>query len=169
MAVPLPTNPFAVLSFIVAPAVLTNASSVLILSTSNRLARAVDRTRALSRELEASPDPSSEADTQRLRELTTAEKRSVLLMRALRVFYLAVSGFASAALLSLTGAILAESAPPAVATLLGYVVIAAGLVAVGSVVFGSVLLVRETQMAVAILSEQTESLRFRVTHRAPKG
>src|SRR3954470_21349342 len=166
---PLPTNPFAVLSFIVAPAILTNSSTVLILSTSNRLARAVDRTRALSRELEASQDPSSEADAQRLRELTTVERRSVLLMRALRVFYLAVSGFASAALLSLAGAILAESAPAEVATLLGYVVIAAGLVAVGSVVFGSILLVRETQMAVAILSEQTASLRFRVAHRGAKG
>jgi hypothetical protein len=166
--VPLPSNPFAVLSFIVAPAVLTNASSVLILSTSNRLARAVDRARTLSRELEASQDPGSEADAQRLRELTAAEKRSVLLVRALRIFYLAVSGFATAALLSLSGAILAESAPADLARLLGYLVIAAGLVAVGSVVFGSVLLVHETQMAVAILSEQTESLRFRVTHRLPK-
>ena len=166
---PLPSNPFAVLSFIVAPAVLTNASSVLILSTSNRLARAVDRARALSRELEASQDPAFEADAQRLRELTVVEKRSVLLMRALRIFYLAVGGFASAALLSLAGAILAESAPAEVANLLGYVVIAAGLIAVGSLVFGSVLLVRETRMAVAILSEQTESLRFRMKHRGPKG
>jgi hypothetical protein len=164
----LATNPFAVLSFIVAPAILTNASTVLILSTSNRLARAVDRARALGKELEASQDPTSETDAQRLRELTTVEKRSVLLVRALRIFYLAVSGFASAALLSLAGAILAESSPAWVATLLGYVVIAAGLVAVGSVIFGSVLLVRETRMAIATLGEQTESLRFRVAHRAPK-
>jgi hypothetical protein len=165
---PLPSNPFAVLSFIVAPAILTNSSTVLILSTSNRLARAVDRARALSKELDASQDPGSEADAQRLRELTVVEKRSVLLVRALRIFYLAVSGFASAALLSLAGAILAESAPAWVATLLGYVVIAAGLVAVGSIIFGAVLLVRETRMAVATLSEQTESLRFRVTHRPPQ-
>jgi hypothetical protein len=165
---PLPANPFAVLSFIVAPAILTNSSTVLILSTSNRLARAVDRARALGRELEASQDPGSEADAQRLRELTVVEKRSVLLVRALRIFYLAVSGFASAALLSLAGAILAESAPAWVATLLGYVVIAAGLVAVGSVISGSVLLVRETRMAIAVLSEQTESLRFRVAHRSTK-
>jgi hypothetical protein len=109
---PLPSNPFAVLSFIVAPAILTNSSTVLILSTSNRLARAVDRARALGRELEASQDPGSEADAQRLRELTVVEKRSVLLVRALRIFYLAVSGFASAALLSLAGAVLATSAPP---------------------------------------------------------
>lgn len=162
----LPANPFAVLSFIVAPAILTNASSVLVLSTSNRLARAVDRARALSRELEASADLA--ADAQRLGELTVAEKRSVLLVRALRAFYLAVSGFASATLLSLIGAVLAPSATAELATLMGYVVIAAGLVAVGSIVFGSVLLVRETRMAVAVLSEQAESLRFRATHRPPR-
>jgi Protein of unknown function (DUF2721) len=46
-------NPFAVLSFIVAPAVLTNASSVLTMSTNTRLAGAVDRARELSRQLEA--------------------------------------------------------------------------------------------------------------------
>ena len=38
-------NPFAVLTAIVAPAILTNASSVLALGTSNRLGRVVDRTR----------------------------------------------------------------------------------------------------------------------------
>ncbi|PYQ64156.1 MAG: hypothetical protein DMF53_08125 [Acidobacteria bacterium] len=166
---PLPSNPFAVLSFIVAPAILTNSSTVLILSTSNRLARAVDRARALSKELDASQDPGSEADAQRLRELTVVEKRSVLLVRALRIFYLAVSGFTSAALLSLAGAVLATSAPAWVATLLGYVVIAAGLVAVGSIIFGAVLLVRETRMAIDTLSEQTASLRFRVRQRGAKG
>ena len=41
-------NPFAVLTAIVAPAILTNASSVLALGTSNRLARVVDRTRIVA-------------------------------------------------------------------------------------------------------------------------
>jgi len=36
-------NPFASLSLIAAPAVLTNASSVLALGTSNRFARAIER------------------------------------------------------------------------------------------------------------------------------
>ena len=40
---PLITNPFAVLTFIAAPAILTNASSVMALGTSNRFARAIDR------------------------------------------------------------------------------------------------------------------------------
>ena len=42
-------NPFAVLTAVVAPAILTNACSVLALGTSNRLARVVDRTRVVAR------------------------------------------------------------------------------------------------------------------------
>src|SRR5271157_4475553 len=50
---PLASNPFAVLTAVVAPAILTNASSVLALGTSNRLARVVDRTRVVAAELSA--------------------------------------------------------------------------------------------------------------------
>ncbi len=53
-------NPFAALSLIVAPALLTNASSLLVVSTSDRLARAVDRVRENSTLLEAAdPGPSA--------------------------------------------------------------------------------------------------------------
>jgi len=44
-------NPFGVLTAVVAPAILTNASSVLALGTSNRLARVVDRTRVVMAEM----------------------------------------------------------------------------------------------------------------------
>src|SRR2546425_12010572 len=94
-------NPFAVLSLIVAPAVLTNASSVLILSTSNRLARAVDRARELSRQLEEAVEFSSSEPARRLRELTATERRTLMLLAALRGFYIALGSFASAALVSL--------------------------------------------------------------------
>ena len=42
------SNPFAALTAIVAPAILTSASSVLALGTSNRLGRVVDRTRVVA-------------------------------------------------------------------------------------------------------------------------
>lgn len=77
-------NPFAALSLIVAPAILTNACSVLIMSTSNRFARTVDRARELARELEGSKALASPVAARRLRELTTTEERSLLLLRALR-------------------------------------------------------------------------------------
>lgn len=41
-------NPFAAPTIVVAPAVLTNAASVLCLGTGNRIARVVDRTRVLN-------------------------------------------------------------------------------------------------------------------------
>jgi hypothetical protein len=44
----LATNPFVVLSYVSGPAILTNAAALMLLSTSNRFARAVDRSRALA-------------------------------------------------------------------------------------------------------------------------
>src|SRR5436305_12392997 len=41
-------NPFALLSLIAAPAVLTNSASVLVMSTTNRFLRASERMRALA-------------------------------------------------------------------------------------------------------------------------
>ncbi len=92
-------NPFAALSLIVAPAILTNACAVLSMSTSNRLARAVDRARELAKQLE---DPVAGAggpeSTRRLGELAAAEQRTVMLLGALRSFYVALGAFAAATL-----------------------------------------------------------------------
>ena len=104
-------NPFAVLSLIVAPAVLTNASPVLAMSTSTRLARAVDRARELSRQLEEAGALAAPEAGRRLRELRVTEQRSLLLLVALRSFYVALSSFASATLVSLLGAGLAPAPP----------------------------------------------------------
>ena len=41
-------DPFSILTIVVAPAVLTNASSVLALATNNRLAHVADRTHAVT-------------------------------------------------------------------------------------------------------------------------
>ncbi len=45
-------NPFAVLTLISAPAVLTNASCVLLFGTGNRYGRAIDRVHQLSEMIE---------------------------------------------------------------------------------------------------------------------
>lgn len=155
------SNPFAVLSLIVAPAILTNASSLLAMSTSNRLARAVDRARELLKQLEQSQDYSSLVAERRLRELTAAEQRSAMLVAALQRFYMALGGFALAALISLMGAVLAGIGSPAL--ILGFELagVAAGLVAVGSLVHGAVTLVRETRIALAVLRERAAQIQSR--------
>ena len=140
-------NPFAVLSLIVAPAILTNASSVLIMSTSNRLARGADRARELSKQLEETADLTSMEAQRRLKELSASEKRTVLLLQALRSFYVALGAFAIAAFVSLLGAVAAPIQLAAVVYPLELGGVLAGLVAVASLVYGSMLLLRETQIA----------------------
>jgi hypothetical protein len=159
MAIDPSANPFAVLSLIVAPAVLTNASSVLIMSTSNRLARAVDRAQKFSAEVEEGHDRESEPAQFRLKELNAAEERSIMLMEALRSFYIALGGFACAAFLSLLGAVLFATLPVLAGRLLEGVAVVAGLTAVGGLIHGSVILLRETRIAVGMLRDRAERSR----------
>jgi hypothetical protein len=161
---PADANPFAALSLIVAPAILTNACSVLIMSTSNRFARTVDRARELARELEASQALDDPVAQRRLRELTTTEERSLLLLRALRSCYVALTGFAAATLLSLLGAVLVPAGQSALTEALEGLAVAAGMTAVGALMYGSVLLVRDTRRAVTVLTERAAGLRFRAAH-----
>src|SRR5258708_16125922 len=106
-------NPFSVLSWIIAPALLTNASTLLVLTTGNRLARAVDRARDLFKQLEDAADLTSREAVRRLGELTATEQRSLMLVAALRRVYIASGSFASATLVSLFGALIVPIGPAA--------------------------------------------------------
>lgn len=155
------TSPLAVLSLIVAPAVLTNASSVLAMSTTNRLARAVDRARELARQLEETADISSTQASRRLRELASTERRSLMLLAALRSIYVALGSFACAALFSLLGSALSSMNAGLVTQGLQIAGLAAGLLALGALVHGSAMLVRETRLVVQVLQERAASVRAR--------
>ncbi|OLB85364.1 MAG: hypothetical protein AUI17_05955 [Acidobacteriales bacterium 13_2_20CM_2_55_5] len=92
-------NPFGVLTSVVAPAILTNACSVLALGTSNRLARVVDRTRVVAAEL-AGFEPGTSNYKDSFMQLDRLQVRAQLLLRALRLFYASIGLFAAAALVS---------------------------------------------------------------------
>ena len=154
------SNPFAVLSLIVAPAILTNASSVLVMSTSNRLARAVDRARDLSKQLESRDGLTSPETERRLKELSATEHRTVLLLRGLRSFYVALGGFASATLISLLGAVIVPVGDVRLVRTIEVVGVIAGLVAVAAVVHGSALLLKETRIAVRVLTERIRAIQL---------
>lgn len=161
------TNPFAVLSLMVAPAILTNATSVLIMSTSNRLARGVDRAREISKQLEETRDFSGPEPQRRLRELAAAEHRALLLLRSLRSFYVALGAFASAAFVSLLGAVLVPVRMESIVIVLEVFGVAAGMVAVSAMVYGSILLLQETRIAVRVISERAATVRERVGQGCP--
>lgn len=157
---PLPDNPFAVLTLIAAPAILTNCSSVLILSTSNRFARTVDRVRTLSNLIESGKLPVTDPMFQmRIRHLGRQENRAQMLLRAMQLFYVSLGSFASAALISVIGAGLARMLQqPVLLLILGFAVLV-GVVGVLGLVSGCVMLVRETRIALDNLTEESEALR----------
>jgi hypothetical protein len=162
-----PTNPLAALSLIVAPAVLTNASSILVLSTSNRLARAIDRARALATQLELPNGIPNRFVGLRLKELASSEQRALMLLSALRLFYGSLGAFAGAALTSLLGAAISSAPYAALSATLESIAVAAGFVGVAGLTFGCVLLLRETRIAVLVVSEEAALLREHFAQRSP--
>ena len=160
-----PTNPFAALSLIVAPAVLTNASSILVLSTSNRLARAVDRARFLATHLESPGRADDGLIAFRFKEMDSAERRALLLLSALRFFYAAIGAFAAAALTSLVGAALLSTPVRVLPATLEGIAVAAGFIGVTGLVLGCILLLRETRIAVRVVSDEATHLRNSLAQR----
>jgi hypothetical protein len=149
-------NPFSILTFIAAPAVLTNASSVMALGTSNRFARVVDRGRSLARAVHDATGPEREVY---LRMLSRNDRRGELLVRALRAFYFSLGCFALAALVSLLGAIVTALQVPYVTRATLLVALVAGVGGVSGLVLGCLRLVRETGLAQANLREESEFAR----------
>src|SRR5580698_7247327 len=93
-------SPFAVLTFIVAPAVLTNATSVLAMSTINRMLRTRERMQQLFAE---SKNSTSFLGKVFVGQVNRVEKQGIYLLTALRWIYTALSSFAAASLVTLIG------------------------------------------------------------------
>jgi hypothetical protein len=148
-------NPFAVLTAIVAPAILTNASSVLALGTSNRLARVVDRTRVVAAEL-AVFEPASPDYQMWLAQLEPLQIRAQLLLKALRLFYAGLGLFAASALVSVGGSIAAYYNQKLLFEAGAALAVLTGASAVLGLAGGCVLMVHETQLAVQNLAEEAK-------------
>jgi Protein of unknown function (DUF2721) len=140
-------DPFSILTIVVAPAVLTNASSVLALGTNNRLARVADRTHTATAQL-AKLEPGARDHQVSAAQLPDLQTRAQLLLQALRCFYLGLGLFASSALISIAGSILVYYGWPAAFRLAAGIGVVCGASAVIALVCGSVLMIRETQLAV---------------------
>ncbi len=147
-------DPFSILTVVVAPAVLTNASSVLALGTNNRLARVADRAHTVTAQL-AKPD-ARDHDVSAA-ELGTLQTRAQLLLRALRCFYLGLGLFASSALISIAGSIVVYYGRPSAFQIAAGIGVACGASAVIALVCGCVLMIRETQLAVKGLAYEAKS------------
>jgi hypothetical protein len=148
-------TPLELLTVIAAPALITNASSVLVLSTSNRFARAVDRSRALAAQL-APTDLSPPVRMELIELHLVARRRTLLLVRAMTCFYLAVGSFASGTFTGLIGAAFEHFGYTRIASI--FTGVALSLVTVGTLAIatGAVMLVAESRLALRGLALEAE-------------
>jgi hypothetical protein len=152
------TNPFGILTFIVAPAILTNASSVNALATSNRLGRATDRARQISALLETLKDSADPWRAVNLEILMLAERRIKSLVRAMTCFYAAIGSFASASLVSLFGSVFFVANWQVCGLAAMGLSLVVGVIGVAGLAYGSTLLVLETRVTLRSVSMETEFL-----------
>ena len=153
-------NPFAVLTAVVAPAILTNACSVLALGTANRIARVVDRTRVVTA-ARLPLDAGSSDHKIYSRQLQQLQARGNLLLRALRMYYAALGSFAASALAAVAGSALAAYDFQTAFHIVAVVGFLVGSGGVSSLVVGCVMMVRETRVAIKSMTEEVELARIR--------
>lgn len=163
-----PSNPFAILTLISAPAVLTNASCVLLFGTGNRYGRAIDRVHELSEMIETATGLMRSELHLRIRQLEAAERRTGLIVRALTCFYTAVAGFVSSTLISLIGAVMVSANMGHGVAVCFVIAMLTGTLGVCSMVAGAVMLVRETRFSFRILTEESKFLTERARSRLPQ-
>jgi len=158
------TNPFAALSFIAAPAVLTNAASVLAMSTSNRFLRASDRMRQLADRLDRGVDTEATLTMFRV-QVSRVEKQAVLLLHGLVGAYIALGSFAGASLVSIFGAAFGAAAMAAGAHAAVIVALVFGFGGVCGLGYSSVNLFRATRLSMLNIIEEAALIRARHEHR----
>jgi hypothetical protein len=156
----LATNPFAVLTVVAAPALLTNSTAVLALSTSNRFLRASDRMRSLAGQLENASLPSHLRELL-ARQVTRVERQAVLLLNALRAIYLALGCFAGATIISIVGAVFASVPVHGAVVVAIALAFLAGLAGVGGLIFGAANLLSATRLSLLNIKEEAAMIRER--------
>jgi hypothetical protein len=151
-------NPFAVLTFIGAPALLTNASCLLALSTINRLVRTRDSMHELLKESEV------EARPQRpnfIAHVNRVERQAVLLLLALHYIYVGLGAFVAATLVTLLGAVAGELGSELAMQIVIGVGLLLGFIGVAGLVGGCVNLFHATQLSLINIREEAETIRTR--------
>lgn len=151
-------NPFAVMTFIAAPALLTNASSLLAMSTTQRMLHTRESMRLLLAKAEAAL-PGTDHGGQLVTQINRVEAQAGLLLRALRAVYLALGSFSGATLVTLLGAALSQFQMAMWFQLLSVVGIALGLAGVGCLIFGSARLFQATRLSLANIRDEADRAR----------
>lgn len=154
----------AVLTAMITPAVLISACGSMILSTSSRLGRVVDRVRSLSDRLEevAERKERGEATTERqasiFRQLDKLTSRARLLQRCMVTFYLSLGMFVAT---SVAIGIVGFASNPRY----NYIPVVLGIAGACFLFYGSILLIFEARLALSTIHDEMDFI-WRQSKRA---
>ena len=151
-------SPFAVVTFIAAPALLTNATSVLAMSTISRMLSTREQMQKLYAKSEEGKQPKIEAD-RFIKKVDRVERQAELLLRALHAIYMALAAFAGSTLVTLLGAGTVSFPSPILLNVLIGFGIALGFVGVGGLVIGCGKLFQATQISLINIREEALLIR----------
>lgn len=160
------SSALAVLTAMITPAVLISACGTMILSTSARLGRVVDRVRALSDKLEELAH--IEGDIELLDErravifaqLDRLTSRARILQRAMTTFYLALGIFVST---SVAIGIVAVTS-----TRYSWIPVVVALLGAACLFYGSMLLIFEARLALSTIHIEMDFIWRFTKHFAPQ-
>lgn len=160
------SSALAVLTAMITPAVLISACGTMILSTSARLGRVVDRVRALSDKLEELAH--AEGDIELLDErravifaqLDRLTSRARILQRAMTTFYLALGIFVST---SVAIGIVAVTI-----TRYNWIPVVIALLGAACLFYGSMLLIFEARLALSTIHIEMDFIWRFTKHFAPR-
>jgi hypothetical protein len=158
------TSPFVVLSYVSGPALLTNATSLLLLSTTNRFARAIDRSRHLTDIL--ATQPAGRDLSVEINEVPIVGRRIRLIATAIAGFYLAAAMFALATVTSILGAVLAEYLGGATLDIIVGFAVFLGGIGFAAFVTGAFALVIETRLVMGALAFESNAAMAALERRA---
>ncbi len=154
----------AVLTAMITPAVLISACGSMILSTSHRLGRVVDRVRALSDKLdELSEKPVDEARERQeiiFDQLDKLTSRARILQRSMVTFYLALGMFVAT---SVAIGIVAIAGNPRY----NLVPVIVGILGACFLFYGSMLLIFEARLALSTIHAEMDFIWGHTTQVAP--
>ena len=137
---------YATLTAMLAPAFFLTATASLLLSANNRLARIIDRARTLLKELVDIQDPQQRELYER--RIALQRQRSLIILRVGQLLYIAISLF--------VGTSLAVAADNLLGNRLGALPILLAVLGVLAMFAASLLLARESTLAVKAVIEEMD-------------
>lgn len=151
-------GPYAILTAMLAPAFFLTATASLLMSANTRLARVVDRLRALLRELD-SVESEGAAERELLdRRIVKQRRRTQLILRGSQLLYVAISSFVATSLFVAIDGFLGHR--------LGVLPTLFAVIGVLAMFAASIYLSRESSLAVEAINEEMDHAHARAGRRA---